>query len=134
MAKRKVKEEEHLSLTDKLLKLSRDVAEEFDMMELIEDEIKDLFRCDLNCVTCTREEQGKCLQSFKKANLYWLRKIVQDEVFLKDIVGQMEEMKDTIVELADIFKVNLKMAKSKRDNKKITENKKTEEHNVSYYS
>lgn len=134
MAKRKVKEEEHLTLTDKLLKLSRDVAEEFDMMELIEDEIKDLFRCDLNCVTCTREEQGKCLQSFKKANLYWLRKIVQDEVFLKDIVGQMEEMKDTIVELADIFKVNLKMAKSKRDNKKITENKKTEEHNVSYYS
>lgn len=134
MARRKLKEEEHISLTDKLLKLSKDVAEEFDMMELIEDEIKDLFRCDLNCVTCTREEQGKCLQSFKKANLYWLRKIVQDEEFLKGIVGQMEEMKDTIIELADALKVSLKMVKSKQENNKVEETQKEEIPSASYYT
>ena len=134
MARRKVKKEVSISLTEKLMKLSRDVAEEFDMIELIEDEIKDLFQCDLNCATCSRVEQGKCLQSFKKANLYWLRKIVQDETFLKDIVGQMEEMKETIVELAGVFKVNLKIAKSKTDYKKRAEEKKREPRNTGYYS
>jgi len=76
MARRKVKQEVEETLYDKLVKISESIEEEFDMMELIEDEIKDLFRCDLNCWTCSHEEQGKCMQKFKKANLYWIRKIV----------------------------------------------------------
>lgn len=134
MARRKINKEVNTSLTDKLMKLSRDVAEEFDMMELIEDEIKDLFHCDLNCVTCTHEEQGKCLQNFKKANLYWLRKIVQDEEFLKDIVDQMLEMKETIIELADALKVSLQMAKTKTDYKKKLQENKNGKRSSDYYS
>lgn len=115
MARRKVKKEHQETLYDKLLKLSEDISEEFDMMELIEDEIKDLFSCDLNCWTCSREEQGKCMQKFKKANLYWIRKIVQDERQIKEVADKMIEMKETLIDLADALKISLKMAKAKKE-------------------
>ena len=75
MARFKKDEKTDMDLIEKITKLSEDIREEFDMMEVIEDEIKDLFSCDLNCKTCSVEEQGQCLQNFKKANIYWLRKI-----------------------------------------------------------
>lgn len=47
---------EHKKLNEKILKLRDSVLEEFDLIELIEDSIKEIFDCDLNCVTCSREE------------------------------------------------------------------------------
>jgi len=115
MARFKKDEKTDMDLIEKITKLSEDIREEFDMMEVIEDEIKDLFSCDLNCKTCSVEEQGQCLQNFKKANIYWLRKIVQDEVFLKDIVEKMEEMRDNLFELAEALKISLELAKKRND-------------------
>jgi hypothetical protein len=101
-----------------MMKLSESIEEEFDMMELIEDEIKDLFACDLNCVTCSDEDRGECMQKFKKANLYWIRKVVQDERMIKEVADKMNEMKENLLELADALKVSLKMAKAKKEKDK----------------
>ena len=91
--------EEHRRLNEKILELRDSALEEFDMLELVEDSIKDVFDCNLNCVTCSREEQGECMQSFKKGNLYWLRKIAQDEWMIKDIVEKMDVMREALVEM-----------------------------------
>jgi len=83
------------NIFQKLLELRDDIREEFDLLELVEDSIKDVFECDLDCSTCSVEEQGICMQNFKKANIFWLRKIAQDEWMLKDIaekVGNMGEI------------------------------------------
>ena len=133
MARFKKDEVKEMDLIKRITKLSEDIREEFDMMEAIEDEIKDLFSCDLNCKTCSVEEQGQCLQNFKKANLYWLRKIVQDEKYLKDIVEKMDEMRETLFELADALKISLKLATKKTDFKKRLEEKKEERRNMIYY-
>jgi len=94
----------HERLNEKILQLRDNVLEEFDMLELVEDSIKDIFSCNLNCVTCTREEQGKCMQNFKKANIYWVRKIAQDEWMIKDIVQKMDEMRQALVEMMEMQK------------------------------
>jgi len=103
MKKKGIKKEEsdkkQQDLNEKILELRDSVLEEFDMIELIEDSIKDVFDCDLNCATCSREEQGKCMQGFKKANLYWLRKIAQDEHMLKDIVEKLDGMRETLQQM-----------------------------------
>ena len=61
------------------------ILEEFDLIEVIGDNIKDIFSCDLDCSTCSREEMGHCMQTFNKGNLYWIRKAVQYEFLLKNI-------------------------------------------------
>ena len=95
---------DHKKLNEKILELRDSVLEEFDMLELVEDSIKDVFDCNLNCVTCSNEERGKCLQSFKKANIYWLRKIAQDEWMIKDIVIKIDSMREVLVEMMEAQK------------------------------
>lgn len=97
-----IKEYEKINI--KILELRDNVLEEFDMLELVEDSIKDIFSCNLNCATCTREEQGKCMQSFKKANIYWIRKIAQDEWMIKDIVEKIDGMREALVEMMEAQK------------------------------
>lgn len=91
-------------LNEKIIELRDNVLEEFDMLELVEDSIKDIFSCNLNCATCTREEQGICMQSFKKANLYWIRKIAQDEWMIKDVVEKIDGMREALVEMMETQK------------------------------
>ncbi|MHA1408723.1 MAG: hypothetical protein ACTSQY_00145 [Candidatus Odinarchaeia archaeon] len=124
-------EEEQLKLMKKITELRDNILEEYDMMELIEDSIKDIFNCNLDCSTCTREEQGKCMQNFKKANLYWLRKIAQDEKILIDIVEKMVEMKDALFELVKktkriLFEANDEKIKKHKEivKKEMMDNKK----------
>ncbi len=95
---------EHEKLNNKILELRDSILEEFDMLELVEDSIKDVFDCNLNCVTCSNEERGKCMQSFKKANIFWLRKIAQDEWMIKDIVIKMDEMREVLSEMMEAQK------------------------------
>ena len=105
--KGKLKEEAdkiHEKLNDKILELRDNILEEFDLLELVEDSIKDVFACNLNCVTCSSIERGKCMQGFKKANLFWLRKIAQDEWMIKDIVQKMDEMRQALVEMMEMQK------------------------------
>ena len=97
-------EKEHEKLNKQILQLRDSALEEFDMLELVEDSIKDVFDCDLNCVTCSRIEQGKCMQSFKKGNIYWLRKIAQDEWMIKDIVEKLDVMREALVEMMEVQK------------------------------
>ncbi len=102
--KGKVKEEAdiiHEKLNKKIMELRDSVLEEFDMIELVEDSIKDVFACNLNCVTCSSIERGKCMQNFKKTNLFWLRKIAQDETMIKDIVEKMDIMREALVEMME---------------------------------
>jgi hypothetical protein len=97
-----VKEHERINI--KILELRDNILEEFDMLELVEDSIKDIFSCDLNCVTCSNDERGKCMQSFKKANIYWLRKISQDEWMIKDVVDKIDGMRESLVKMMEIQK------------------------------
>jgi len=85
-----------INLTNKIKEMRDTIVEEFDMLEFIEDNIKDIFQCDLNCATCSNLERAKCMQHFKKANLLWLRKISQDEWYLRKIVEQMNHMADQL--------------------------------------
>lgn len=89
----------HTKLNEKILELKDNILEEFDMLELVEDSIKDVFDCDLNCVTCSNDERGKCMQGFKKGNIFWLRKIAQDETMIKDIVVKLDEMREALDEM-----------------------------------
>ena len=125
---------EQESLIEAIVRLTDDVLEEFDMMELIEDEIKTIFQCDLHCKTCSKEEQGICLQNFKKGNLYWLRKIAQDEKMLKDVVDDMLSVKENLVELAEALSLNIKSIKSKTDWNAKVEVEKEKRKNPMYYS
>ncbi|MEE9439570.1 MAG: hypothetical protein V3V14_11260 [Saprospiraceae bacterium] len=125
---------EQESLIEAIVRLTDDVLEEFDMMELIEDEIKTIFQCDLECKTCSKEEQGICLQNFKKGNLYWLRKIAQDEKMLKEVVEDMLTVKENLVELAEALSLNIKSIKSKTDWNAKVEAEKEKRQNPMYYS
>lgn len=122
------------SLIETIVRLTDDVLEEFDMMELIEDEIKTIFQCDLNCKTCTREEQGQCMQSFKKANLYWLRKIAQDEKMLKGVVDDMLTVKENLVELSEALSLSIKAIKKPTDFVARAEEKKEQLKDHQYFS
>jgi len=105
--KGKLKEEAdkiHEKLNDKILELRDNILEEFDLLELVEDSIKDVFACNLNCVTCSSIERGKCMQGFKKANLFWLRKIAQDEWMIKDVVEKMDIMRQALVDMMEAQK------------------------------
>ncbi len=88
--------EEQTKLMEKVVELADDIREEYDMMELVEDSIKDVFECNLECMSCSEEDRGKCMQNFKKMNIYWMRKIVQDERFIKSIVTKLDELNEII--------------------------------------
>ena len=95
-------------IMDKLYTLSEKVEDEYDIMELVEDNIRDIFECDLDCSTCSREEQGKCMQNFKKANLYLLRKLYLDEVLLKEFTQDILEMIDLVAETRNVLELEKK--------------------------
>jgi hypothetical protein len=92
-------DKKHLNLNDLILSTRDCIEEEFDMLEIIEDEIESIFSCNMDCKTCTAEEQGECFARWRKTNLYWLRKIAQDEYILKDIVMKMDELREFITEM-----------------------------------
>lgn len=124
--KGKKREEKSQELIKKIGELADDIREEYDMMELVEDSIKDIFKCDLDCSTCTPEDQGTCLGNFKKANLFWLRKIRQDEEILMNIVEKMDATRLLISELYSIVKKDLKKVQIDKEEDFIDEELKEE--------
>lgn len=126
-------EEYKNGLVNSIIRIRDDVMEEFDMIEMIEDEIKTIFECDLNCVTCSREEQGTCMQNFKKANLYWIRKVSQDEQMLKGIVEKMDEMRE-VLEQAIEFTRDIVKGKNNEKYEKRLDEVKERKRNQSFYS
>lgn len=106
--KKEENKEKKINIFEKIITLRESIEEEFDLIELVEDSIKDVFACDLDCATCSREEQGACMQNFKKANLFWLRKIAQDEWAMKRIVEQINEMSDALKKLMGELVKNVK--------------------------
>jgi len=105
-------EDKSHKLVQKIASLANDIREEYDMMELVEGEIEDIFSCDLECHTCSEKERAFCLTSFKKANLYWLRKIVQDEKILMDYIEKIDETRLLSIEMYKILREQLKELKS----------------------
>ena len=90
-------------IMEKLYTLSQSVDEEFDIMELVEDSIRDIFKCNLDCATCTPREQGECMQSFRKTNLYLLRKLYLDEVLLKEFTQDILDMIELVAETRNVL-------------------------------
>lgn len=90
--KKEKKEKIVSELQKKILKLTKDIREEFDLIEFVENELEDIFGCDGECMTCTEEERGVCMQTFKKANILWLRKLRQDEEVIHSICEKAEEL------------------------------------------
>ena len=90
-------------IMDKLYSLSEKVEDEYDIMELVEDNIRDIFKCNLDCSTCSSKEQGECMQTFKKANLYLLRKLYLDEVLLKEFTQDILDMIDLVAETRNVL-------------------------------
>lgn len=129
---------EYEKLFNKIMELKENVLEEFDMLELIEDSIKDVFGCNLNCATCSREEQGQCMQNFKKANLYWVRKVAQDEEMIKNVVIKMEGMMEALIEMMEKQKetYSSKCLNSEKlnDRKKEIKNRLKDKHGYDFYS
>lgn len=83
------------------MELCSDVREEFDMLEVIQDSIKEVFDCDLDCKTCSSEEQGQCMQAFKVGNLLLLRKLQQDEYIILDFIQNVEDIMNLTTEWKD---------------------------------
>ena len=98
----------NVNLNELILSTRERIEEEFDMIEIIEDEIKSIFSCNMDCKTCTAEEQGECFSRWRKTNLYWLRKIAQDEYLLKDIVMKMDELRQFISEMYNQVREQMK--------------------------
>jgi len=102
-------------LHDKMLSISDSISEEFDILETVEDNIKDIFSCDMNCETCTDTERAICMQTFKKANLYWIRKIAQDERMLESVVQKMDEYRELLTEATAFIRDNIDIKKDESD-------------------
>lgn len=100
-------------LQNKIMELCEDVREEFDILELIQDSVKEIFDCDLDCSTCSTKEQGKCMQNFKVGNLLLLRKLQQDEYIILDFIQNVED----IIHLVKDWKQALDMEKREVENK-----------------
>lgn len=100
-------------LQNKISELCEDVREEFDILELIQDSIKEIFDCDLDCSTCSTKEQGKCMQDFKVGNLLLLRKLQQDEYIILDFIQNVED----IIHLVKDWKQALDAEKDEAENK-----------------
>jgi hypothetical protein len=90
-------------IMEKLYTLSQSIEEEFDIMELVEDSIRDIFKCNLDCATCSSAEQGECMQSFRKTNLYLLRKLYLDEVLLKEFTQDILDMINLVAETRNVL-------------------------------
>jgi hypothetical protein len=101
----------------KIYSYSEQIHEEYDIMELIEDNIKEIFACDLDCSTCTAKEQGQCMQAFKKANLYFLRKLYLDETTLLEFTNNIRDMIDLVLEIKEELKKSKDEAKNERKEK-----------------
>lgn len=102
--RKQLDEERSEKLHDKMISISASISEEFDILETVEDDIKDMFSCDMDCVTCTEEERGICMQTFKKANLYWIRKIAQDERMLESVVQKMDEYRELLTQATQFIR------------------------------
>jgi len=113
--RKEVDEKKSEKLHEKLIKLATTIGEEFDILEAIEDNIKDAFHCDMECITCTEDERAICMQTFKKANLFWIRKIAQDERMLHDIVEKMDEYRELLKRATDFIKKNYPVNDNEND-------------------
>lgn len=141
MKKETTAENENLinKLTDKLNSYSNSIAEEYDIMMLIEESIRDVFSCDLDCSTCTPKEQGQCMQAWKKANLYLLRKMALDETKLMEFTNNILEMINLVQQTNDFLNNQKKGLEDETKDKykkrfENIKNKKKNSHNDSFYT
>ena len=58
----------------------------FDLEESINDNLKTLFECDAECMSCNIKDVKTCLLNFRKANVFYLGKIKSYEEFFFDAV------------------------------------------------
>jgi len=112
-------------LHNKMITLSANISEEFDILETVEDNIKDIFNCDLDCSTCTEDDRAICMQTFKKGNFYWIRKIAQDEKMLQSIVEKMDEYREILAEATKFIRetVDIKIDESDESDEELKDDK-----------
>lgn len=78
------------------------------------------------------------MQNFKKCNLFWLRKISQDEWMIKDIVEKMDIMREAMVEMMEktkeYYASKAESDKVYKEHKDRIKDKLKNKNNMGYYS
>lgn len=72
---------------NEITRLKKSYHENFDIFEAVNDEMKDLFECNLTCDTCGPDDRGKCMQNFRMANIYFQRQCM---ILVKTINNYLE--------------------------------------------
>ena len=65
-----------IELLDKVTDIQDDQSKILDLEESINDNISNLFECDLECTTCTADDRAKCMHNFRVANIFLMSKIM----------------------------------------------------------
>lgn len=90
--------ERMLDLTEK----RESLEEEYNCFEEINDQIQDTFECDMKCETCDEVDRARCMQSFRIANVYWIKKLrLYEDYFLKTLETSLDVLKELILLLKD---------------------------------
>ena len=75
---------------DEVTKKKDKFTQEFDFFDAINDEIKSLFECNGDCSTCSVEDVKHCLQNFRVANVYLVKKLKLYDQGLEKFMEGME--------------------------------------------
>lgn len=60
---------------NRLVKSQENFDKEFDFFDALNDEIMDCFECNLHCDSCTEIDRANCLENFRTANIFLLKKL-----------------------------------------------------------
>ncbi len=97
---------------NEITSLKKSYEENLDIFDAVNDEMKTLFECDLNCSTCGPDDKGSCMQNFRLANVFLQRQCRH----LIHIIDNQIDAFANILEGAGIIIEGLKSAeKSKKE-------------------
>ena len=116
MARKKTltKEEEKTikqNILNVITKVKKTYEENLDVFEAVNDHLKDIFECNLDCNTCSEEEWKECLQRFKEGNVFWIIKIREMEYMIKNMIDPILYFVDSMQDLFN--KLGIKWATDK---------------------
>lgn len=78
---------------NEITQLKKSYSENLDVFEAVNDEMKDIFECDLDCSTCGIDDRGKCLQSFRLGNVFFQKQCR----ILVDIINEYVDVFEKIL-------------------------------------
>ena len=92
--------------------------ENLDVFDAVNDKIGDYFECDMDCSTCNCEDRAKCMQGFKLANIFLLKK---NRMLLEMYEEYIEGISDVLHGAASIIEELVTEKDEKKTKKKEIE-------------